>query len=169
MIRDIQAFVHYFCNRMLWFDISKEDKEDICQDALTQVVVLMNRKGDVSDAMVARKVQWAIRESIHKKFKKAASEAAHERTMDKPRDVRTIESRITKKDLTLQVKTLLYALGKKKRRAVNYYYLKGMNIQETARRMKTSPATAWRLVQEGVAELRDAFAEYHPYGVYWKV
>ena len=171
MIRNIEAFVKGICKRTLWDGLSREEQEDACHDAMVAALDARLRadpeKGN-ADALIAQRVKGAILDYLRTKQRQKIV-YGYQDMESTPKPVeRTIESRLTQKTLTLQVKTMLYALDKRKRQAVNYYYLKGMSIHETARRMKTSTSTAWRLIKTGVEELQDSVAEYHPVGVNWK-
>ena len=170
MIRNMEAFVYSICNKMVW-GVTKEDWEDLYQEAMTAAFIAQKSFdpsiGSTMETHVATRVRWAIIGFLRKERHHHLDYGKN--TDDMPEQTeRTLESRLTQKTLTLQMKTMLYALNKRQRAAVKYYYFKGLTTREIAKRMHVSVATAWRLVRGGVEELQEAYAEYHPMGVDWK-
>ena len=169
-IKEMEKMVYWVCNRSLPYDtLSHEEREDAVQEAL--VALLEAKKRRNPDKNFRSLINIRIRGALKDFWRKQTLLRNRQETLDTTRTAtanRTLESRLTKKALTFQLKVMMHSLQERQRLALEYYYLQGKTIQETAKTLSIADTTAWRLIKKGLIELRENMAEYHPQGVNWK-
>ena len=170
IIQNVEKLVYWVSHRTLPGDISPQDREDAVHDAIVAVLNVQSKADPEKNlrSLVNIRMRGALKDFMKKKVKSCRYYVDTEPEDTAYPQERTPESRVTKKDLAMQARIMMYGLQEDQRLAVEDYYLKGRNIQEVAGDLGVSASTAWRLVKSGVSELRDSMAEYHTNGVNWK-
>ncbi len=170
-VQDLENLIHWVCDRSIPYQaLSAEEREDAVQDTFVALLEAQARRDPDKNfrTLVNIRIRGALMDFWRKRSILRHRSRVLEPAMTKDTTHRTMESRITRKTLTMQVKAMMYGLQEKQRRAVECYYLQGKTVQETADILGVADTTAWRLIKRGVTELRESMEEYHPYGVNWK-
>ena len=170
LVQEVYRLVYWVSNRKLPADISPQDREDAVQDAFEAVLVVQAKADPKKNlrALANIRIRGALYDFMKKRTEDTANLSDINPEETENQQGRTPESRITKKDLAMQTRIMMYGLKNKERKAVEKYYFEGKNIREIAEDLDVSLSTAWRLVRQGVSELRESMTEYHPDGVNWK-
>lgn len=170
MIQKVKKLVYFVSHKKLPKDISPQDREDAVQEAFVAILEAQSRKDPKKNmnALINIRLKGAFIDFMRQKIRlnRPLSDIEPEETICQTK--RSIESHVTYKDLAMQTRIMMYGMEERQRKAVEDYYLKDKNINEVAQTLAVSTSTAWRIVQNGVDELRESMAQYHTNGVNWK-